>query len=75
MTRSYTDGWGVYERYIVPEQHPVGEEHTQKIESKHLNLRTRIKRLVRRTVCKRRTPGRWGVGCALLPESVRRSSC
>ena len=27
------------------------KEHTQKIESKHINLRTRIKRLVRRTLC------------------------
>ncbi len=37
--------------YIDPEQHTVGKENTQKIESKHLNLRTRIKRLVRRTIC------------------------
>jgi len=29
----------------------VGKENTQKIESKHINLRTRIKRLVRRTIC------------------------
>ena|GEM_PF-3166815 len=44
-------GWGgAYARYIDPEQHQVGKEHTQKIESKHLNLRTRIKRLVRRTI-------------------------
>jgi insertion element IS1 protein InsB len=27
------------------------KEHMQKIESKHINLRTRIKRLVRRTLC------------------------
>ena len=33
------------------EQHTVGQAHTQKIESKHINLRTRIKRLVRRTLC------------------------
>jgi len=26
-------------------------EHTQKIESKHINLQTRMKRLVRRTIC------------------------
>jgi insertion element IS1 protein InsB len=32
------------------EQHQVGKAYTQKIESKHLNLRTRIKRLVRRTI-------------------------
>ena len=27
------------------------QDKTQKIESKHINLRTRIKRLVRRTIC------------------------
>ena len=47
----YTDGWGAYERHIEAEKHQVGKENTQKIESKHINLRTRIKRLVRRTIC------------------------
>ena len=47
----YTDGWGTHERHIDPEQHEVGKEQTQKIESKHINLRTRIKRLVRRIIC------------------------
>ena len=51
ITRFYTDGWGAYERHIDPEQHHVGKENTQKIESKHINLRARIKRLVRRTIC------------------------
>jgi insertion element IS1 protein InsB len=51
ITRFYTDGWGAYERHLDPEQHHVGKENTQKIESKHINLRTRIKRLVRRTIC------------------------
>ena len=51
ITRFYTDGWGAYERHIAPEQHPVGKQHTQKIESKHINVRTRIKRLVRHTIC------------------------
>ena len=51
ITRFYTDGWGAYERHIDPKQHEVGKENTQKIESKHINLRTRIKRLVRRTIC------------------------
>ena len=51
IRRFYTDGWGAYERHIDPEQHEVGKEQTQKIESKHINLRTRIKRLVRRTLC------------------------
>lgn len=49
ITRFYTDGWGVDERHLAPEQHTVGKQRTQKIECKHINLRTRIKRLVRRT--------------------------
>jgi insertion element IS1 protein InsB len=51
ITQFYADGWGAYERHIAPDQHTVGKPHTQKIESKHINLRTRIKRLVRRTIC------------------------
>ena len=51
IRRFYTDGWGAYERHIDPAQHEVGKANTQKIESKHINLRTRIKRLVRRTIC------------------------
>jgi insertion element IS1 protein InsB len=51
ITRYYTDGWGAYERHLEPDQHTVGKDNTQKIESKHINLRTRIKRLVRRTIC------------------------
>ncbi len=51
IRRFSTDGWGAYERHIDPEQHHVGKENTQKIESNHLNVRTRIKRLVRRTMC------------------------
>ena len=51
MTRYDTDGWGAYERHIDAEPHRVGKDKTQKIESKHINLRTRIKRLVRRTIC------------------------
>jgi len=51
ITRYYTDGWGAYERHIDPAQHTIGKAQTQKIESKHINLRTRMKRLVRRTIC------------------------
>ncbi len=51
ITRYSTDGWGAYERHIDAEKHRVGKDNTQKIASKHLNLRTRIKRLVRRTIC------------------------
>ena len=51
ITRFYTDGWGAYERHLSPQQQVVGKENTQKIERKHLTLRTRIKRLVRKTIC------------------------
>ena len=51
ITKFSTDGWGAYERHIDAEKHQVGKENIQKIESKHINLRTRIKRLVRRTIC------------------------
>ena len=44
-------GWGAYERHLDAEQHEVGKANTQKIESKHINLRTRVKRLMRRTIC------------------------
>jgi len=51
ITRFYTDGGGAYARPLAPEQHHVGKENTQKIASKPINLRPRIKRLVRRTMC------------------------
>ena len=51
ITGYYTDGWGAYERHLDADQHRVGKDRTQKIESKHISLRTRIKRLVRRTIC------------------------
>ena len=50
-TKYDTDGRGAYERHIEAEKHQVGKENTQKIESKHINLRARIKWLVRRTLC------------------------
>src|SRR5262245_42887485 len=50
ITTFYTDGWGASERHLDPAQQQVGQEHTQKIESNHINLRTRIKRRRRRTI-------------------------
>lgn len=51
IRRFSTDGWGAYERSIDPEQRVVGTQHTPKIASTHINLRTQITRLVRRTIC------------------------
>ena len=42
---------GASGRHLDRDEHRVGKDNTQKIESKHINLRTRIKRLVRRTIC------------------------
>jgi insertion element IS1 protein InsB len=51
IRRFYTDGAEVYARHLESTQHTVGKTHTQKIERKHLTLRTRLKRLVRKTIC------------------------
>lgn len=51
LSQFYTDGWGAYERNLPAALHTVGKRNTQKIERKHLTLRTRIKRLARRTIC------------------------
>lgn len=51
ITRYYTDYWGAYTRHIDPDEHQAGKRNTQKIERKHLTLRTRIKRLMRKTIC------------------------
>src|SRR4030095_4236098 len=51
ITRYYTDKAGVYQRHLPPEQHRVGKLTMQKIERKHLTLRTRLKRLARKTLC------------------------
>jgi len=46
-----TDYLGTYERYISAENHCPDKKNMQKIERKHLTLRTRIKRLARKTIC------------------------
>jgi insertion element IS1 protein InsB len=51
ITRYYTDYWGVYTRHLDADEHQPGKRNTQQIERKHLTLRTRIKRLVRKTIC------------------------
>jgi insertion element IS1 protein InsB len=51
IRRFYTDGGGAYRRHLDPHRHVVGKRRTQQLERKHLTLRTRIKRLVRKTIC------------------------
>ena len=42
---------GAYTRHLDPDKHCPGKRNTQKIERTHLTLRTRMKRLVRKTTC------------------------
>ena len=51
ITRYHTDYWGAYTRQLDADAHNPGKRNTQKIERKHLTLRTRIKRLTRKTIC------------------------
>ena len=49
--RVYTDNNFAYQKRIPAEQLTTGKKNTQKIERDHLTLRTRIKRLARKTLC------------------------
>jgi len=51
ITRYDTDHWGAYTRHLDPDEHNPGKRNTPQIERKHLTLRTRIKRLTRKTIC------------------------
>jgi insertion element IS1 protein InsB len=51
ITRYHTDDWGAYRRHLSAAEHNPGKRNTQKIERKHLTLRTRIKRFTRKTIC------------------------
>ena len=51
IKRFYTDHWGAYVRQLKAAQHFPGKRQTQRIERKHLTLRTRIKWLARKTIC------------------------
>ena len=51
LTHASTDRWGASTRHLDSEKHTASKRYTQKIERKHLALRTRIKRLVRKTIC------------------------
>jgi len=44
-------GWGSYTREVPKDKHLTGKIFTQRIERNNLTLRTRIKRLARKTIC------------------------
>ena len=51
VSRWFTDYWWAYHDELPTVIHQIGKDQTQSIERKHLDLRTRIKRLARRTIC------------------------
>ena len=51
VTQWLTDAWGAYAACLLPDAHQVGKASMQRLERKHLTLRTRLKRLTRRTIC------------------------
>ena len=55
IRRYYTDALATYSKLLPKKSHTVGKSNTQRIERKNLTLRTRIKRLVRKTICYSKT--------------------
>ena len=51
IDRLCTDDWKSYSKVKVASLHSIGKSGTQRIERKNLDLRTRIKRLARKTIC------------------------
>jgi insertion element IS1 protein InsB len=58
LTRFSTDHWGASPRHLDAEVPSPGTWHTQKMARKPLTVRTRIKRLVRKTICFSKTTQR-----------------
>ncbi|CAI1226496.1 IS1 transposase [Serratia ficaria] len=46
-----SDDWGSYAREVPKDKHLTGKIFTQRTERNNLTLRTRIKRLTRKTIC------------------------
>ena len=51
ITKVHSDNNFAYSNNIPEEMLEIGKQNTQNIERKHLTLRTRIKRLARKTIC------------------------
>jgi insertion element IS1 protein InsB len=51
ITRYHTEYWGAYPRHLAADEHAPGKRNTPQIERTPLPLRTRIKRLTRKTMC------------------------
>jgi len=55
IRRYYTDALACYSKLLPKKSHTVGKSNTQRIERQNLTLRTRIKRLARKTICYSKT--------------------
>jgi insertion element IS1 protein InsB len=66
VTHYYSDKWGAYRRHLPAKLHTVGKRYLQKIERKHLTLRTRLKRLTRQTLCFSRSIDMHDLGIGLF---------
>ena len=51
VTRWITDQWIAYQDCLIPQERIASKAELQSLERKHLTLRTRIKRLTRKTIC------------------------
>ncbi len=71
IKRYCTDGWGAHKRHLPVESHEIGRRKTQRIEQKNLRMRTRIKRLVRKTTCFSKTEEMHGLIIGLFINRYR----
>ncbi len=51
VERCFTDAWQAYEACLPAAQRQVGKPFMQRLERKHLTLRTRLKSLACKTIC------------------------
>ena len=64
--RFYTDHGGAYARQLKAARYFPGKRQIQRIERKHLMLRTRINRVVRKTICFSRSVQMHEIGTGLF---------
>jgi insertion element IS1 protein InsB len=47
----YSYNFGSYKKYLDSDEHKIGKANMQKMERKNLTIRTRAKRLARKSIC------------------------
>ena len=51
IKKFYTDNWNPYACHIDDGKHEIGKRNMQRVKRGNLTIRTRIKRLARKTIC------------------------